>query len=215
MCSAIHEYDPAVVFLAYPNNPTGNLFERAAMDAVIQATNGLVVVDEAYYIFAGDSYYQQLELHENLVVMRTLSKLGLAGLRLGFLVGPEAWVSQFEKVRMPYNVGVLTQNTAAFALQKLEVFERQAKLIVVERDRVHAALRAIPGLTPFTSQTNFILFRSEQMPASDLFQKLIAHGILIKNFHRAGTVLDQCLRVSIGTAEENDSFLQAVEECMR
>lgn len=215
MCNAIRKHNPSVVFLAYPNNPTGNLFDRAAVDEIIRVTNGLVVLDEAYYIFAHDSYYDQIERHDNLVVMRTLSKLGLAGLRLGFLVGPAPWVGQFEKVRMPYNVGALTQRTAAFALQKMNVFKRQAEFIVAERERVYAALRAMPELTPFTSQTNFILFRSAQMPAAVLFQKLVERGILIKNFHHAGTVLHQCLRVSIGTQDENDKFLQAVDECLR
>lgn len=214
MCDAIHRHDPAVIFLAYPNNPTGNLFDREAMDEIIRTTRGLVVIDEAYYVFAGTSYYDQIELHDNLVVMRTLSKLGLAGLRLGFLVGPESWLGQFEKVRMPYNVSALTQCTATFALQKLGVFESQARQIIAERERVYAALHAKNGCTPFASQTNFILFRSERVPATDLFHKLIEHGILIKNFHRAGSVLEQCLRVSVGTPDENDKFLTAIDQCL-
>lgn len=210
MCDAIRKHDPSIVFLAYPNNPTGNLFDREAMDEIICSSKGLVVVDEAYHIFSGASYYDQIERYDNLVVLRTLSKLGLAGLRLGFLVGPDSWIRQFEKVRMPYNVGALTQRTAVFALQRFEVFAQQAQRIIAERGRVYAALREVHGITPFTSQTNFILFRSEQLPAADLFQQLVAHGILIKNFHQPGTVLDQCLRVTIGTREENDTFLTAL-----
>ena len=213
-CDAISKYDPSIVFLAFPNNPTGNLFEREAMNEIIRSTKGLVVVDEAYYIFAGASFYDQIEHHDNLVVLRTLSKLGLAGLRLGFLVGPDYWVQQFEKVRMPYNVGALTQSSAAFALRKLNVFIQQAEWITAERDRVYAALLAQEGLTPFPSQTNFILFRSERMSADDLFEQLVEHGVLLKNFHRSGTVLDQCLRVSMGTREENDRFLAALDKIL-
>lgn len=213
-CDAIRQYDPSIVFLAYPNNPTGNLFDREAMDEIIRTTRGLVVIDEAYHVFAGTSYYDQIELHDNLVVMRTLSKLGLAGLRLGFLVGPESWLEQFEKVRMPYNVSALTQRTAAFALQRLDVFEEQARQVIAERERVYAALCSKEGLTPFASQANFILFRSERIPASDLLQRLIEHGILIKNFHHAGSVLDQCLRVSMGRQDENDQFLAALDDCL-
>ena len=195
----IREHDPAVVFLSYPNNPTGNLFDRASMDEIISITNGLVVVDEAYHIFAGHSYYGHLGQHNNLVVMRTLSKLGLAGLRLGYLVGPGAWVEQFEKVRMPYNISILTQYTAEFVLQRLEVFEQQARQIVAERERLYQALAGMDGITAFVSQANFVLFRSERLDAKELFERLRAHNVLVKCFHQAGPGLDRCLRVSIGT----------------
>lgn len=214
MGSAVRKHDPAVVFLAYPNNPTGNLFDHDAVDSIIRMTRGLVVLDEAYHIFAGSSYLDQLKLYDNLVVMRTLSKLGLAGLRLGFLVGPKTWLHEFEKVRMPYNVGVLTQSTAEFALQRLDVFERQASQIIAERKRVFKALVDRDGVTPFPSQTNFILFRSERLLATDLFSRLVEYGILIKNCHQTGPGLDQCLRVSIGTENDNTAFLAALDKCL-
>ena len=214
MRAAIKRYDPAAIFLAYPNNPTGNLFDRAAVDEIVRTSRGLVVVDEAYHIFANSSYYDQLGLHDNLVVMRTLSKLGLAGLRLGFLVGPKAWLGEFEKVRMPYNIGVLTQATAEFALQRLDVFEQQAAQIVAERERLFTVLASTTDITPYPSQTNFILFRSDRLPATELFDRLIEQGVLIKNCHQSDPALEQCLRVSIGTEGDNNAFLAALEKCL-
>ena len=214
MRTAIKRYDPAVIFLAYPNNPTGNLFDYDAMDEIIRTSNGLVVVDEAYHIYSDSSCYDRLGLHSNLVVMRTLSKLGLAGLRIGFLVGPKTWLNEFEKVRMPYNVGALSQATAEFALQRLDIFEQQAAQIIAERERLFLALTGMSDITPFPSRTNFILFRCDRLPATDLFDRLIEHGILIKNCHQSDPALKQCLRVSIGTKNDNNAFLSALEKCL-
>ena len=204
-----------MIFLAYPNNPTGNLFDPEAVDAVINHTSGLVVIDEAYHIFAGSSYYDSLDGYDNLVVMRTLSKLGLAGLRLGLLAGSKTWLSEFEKVRMHYNVNVLTQLTAQFALRHLEVFEQQAREVVLQRDQVFRALSAIEEITAYPSHTNFILFRSNAMSANELFRKLRDHGVLIRNLSKPGTLLDECLRVTIGTARENDQFMSALEDSLQ
>ncbi len=215
MLRAIDEHDPAVVFLAYPNNPTGNLFDRAAMDRIIRKTRGLVVIDEAYHAFAGTSCMDQIGDHDNLVVMRTLSKLGLAGLRLGYLVGPAAWLKEFDKVRMPYNINVLTQRTVEFALQRMDVFEHQASQIVSERGRMYAFLKSRQGVTPFPSQANFILFRSDAVPASELFDQLVRQGVLVKSFGQAGAGLDRCLRVSMGTTEENDAFMDALDKTLQ
>ena len=214
MRTAIKRYDPAVIFLAYPNNPTGNLFDYDAMDEIIRTSKGLVVVDEAYHIYSDSSCYDRLGLHSNLVVMRTLSKLGLAGLRIGFLVGPKTWLNEFEKVRMPYNVGALSQATAEFALKRLDIFEQQAAQIIAERERLFLALTGMSDITPVPSQTNFILFRSDRLPATDLFDRLIEHGILIKNCHQSDPALKQCLRVSIGTKNDNNAFLSALEKCL-
>lgn len=154
----------------------------------------------------------QIGSHDNLVVMRTLSKLGLAGLRLGYLIGPAVWLKEFDKVRMPYNINVLTQLTVEFALRRMDVFERQASQIVSERRRLYAFLESREGVTPFPSQANFILFRSDGMPASELFDQLVRQGILVKSFSQAGAGLDQCLRVTVGTAEENDAFMAVIEK---
>lgn len=208
--AAIAAHRPAVIFLAYPNNPTGNAFDAASMERILRAAPGLVVVDEAYHAFAGGlSFLDALPYHDNLMVMRTLSKLGLAGLRLGYLVGRPAWIAQFDKLRLPYNVNVLTQRAAVYALQRLHVFEDQAGRIVAERGRLATALSALPGVRVFDSQANFLLMR---LPAaSEVFEGLKRRGVLVKNLHGAHPLLADCLRVTVGTPEENARFIAALK----
>ncbi|MBS1269738.1 MAG: Histidinol-phosphate aminotransferase 2 [Gammaproteobacteria bacterium] len=209
MLSAIRRHRPAVVFIAYPNNPTGNLFDEKVIRRIIDAANGLVVIDEAYHAFAKQSLMHCLEQYPNVVVMRTLSKLGLAGLRLGFAVGHPAWIGQFEKVRLPYNVGVLTQKSVEFALEHLDVFMRQTEEIKAERRRVHESLNEA-GYDCFRSDANFILFRCRDHSAGEVFQSLLNGEVLIKNLSDAHPALAECLRVTIGTPSENDRFLAAI-----
>jgi histidinol-phosphate aminotransferase len=210
MLETIAVHQPAAVFLAYPNNPTGNLFDRADVDAVIEAAPGLVVVDEAYHAFAGDSYLGELTRRDNLLVMRTMSKQGLAGLRLGVLAGAPAWLAEFDKLRLPYNVNSLTQASATFALAHAEVLDDQAARIRADRETLWRALRARPGVTAWESRANFILFRVEHVPARDLFEGLRARGVLIKNLDPAGGLLKNCLRVTVGAPAENALFLEAL-----
>ena len=214
MLQAIKQHQPAVVFLAYPNNPTGNLFDRAQVDAIIQASPGLVVIDEAYHAFAGDSYMPQLGSADNLVVMRTLSKMGLAGLRLGLLAGPPAWLREFEKIRLPYNINVLTQASVAFALDHMDVFNAQTAAIRAGRESMMSELQRIDGVRTYPSHANFILFRVATGRADPIFEGLKRAGILIKNLHRASSPLADCLRVTIGTPEENARFVSALRTVM-
>ena len=208
MLSAIAQHQPAVVFLAYPNNPTGNLFDRAAVNAVIEASPGLVVVDEAYHAFADNSYMGELGKHDNLLVMRTVSKMGLAGLRLGLLAGPDEWLTEFDKTRLPYNINVLTQASAEFALTHRAVLDRQTRQICVDREKLMTDLQALDSITAFPSRANFILFRVPQ--AATVFAALKEQGVLIKNMGAEQGPLAQCLRVTVGTAEENAAFLRAL-----
>ena len=208
MLAAIEEHRPTVVFLAHPNNPTGNLFDRAAMEAVIGAAPGLVVVDEAYLPFAQDTWLPAVPANPKMLVLRTLSKLGLAGLRLGYLCGHPAWIGEFEKVRPPYNVNVLTLAAVDLLLDHLPALDQQAARIRDERGRLFAALRAMPGVTPFQSAANFILLRVAD--ADRVFAGLKARGILIKNVSRMHALLAGCLRTTVGTAAENDAFLAAL-----
>jgi histidinol-phosphate aminotransferase len=205
---AIRVHRPALVFLAHPNNPTGNAFEREAIETVLAASPGLVVVDEAYHAFARDTFMGELARHPNLLVMRTLSKLGLAGLRLGMLAGSAAWIGELDKLRLPYNINVLTQVAAAFALDHVDVLEAQADSIVAERAVLRAALEALPGVEVFPSRANFLTFRVADAPAT--FAGLKQAGVLIKNLHGAHPLLEHCLRVSVGTPEENRRFLAAI-----
>lgn len=209
MLAAIKQHQPALVFLAYPNNPTGNLFDRAAVAAVIEASPGLVVVDEAYHAFAGDSFMGNLGQYDNLVVMRTVSKMGLAGLRLGLLAGPAAWLNEFDKTRLPYNINVLTQASARFALAHREVLDAQTRQICADREALLQDLQAIAGVSAFPSRANFILFRVARADA--VFAGLKQAGVLIKNLNPAGGALRDCLRVTVGTRAENAAFIAALQ----
>ena len=210
MLQAIAAHEPALVFLAYPNNPTGNAFDRGAIERIIHATPGLVVVDEAYHAFAGGlSFLDDVPRHDNLLVMRTVSKLGLAGLRLGYLAAAPAWIAEFDKVRLPYNVGVLTQQAARFALQNLTVLEHQAACIVAERARLAQALRVLAEVQVYDSVANFLLLRLRR--AASVFEGLKRRGVLVKNLHGAHPLLADCLRVTVGTPDENALFLDALK----
>ncbi|MBP6057697.1 MAG: histidinol-phosphate transaminase [Nitrosomonas sp.] len=204
MLAAIAKYKPAVIFLAYPNNPTGNLFNADAVLSIIQATPGIVVIDEAYHAFADASLIDQLTQYPNLLLMRTLSKLGLAGLRLGLLVGRSEWLTQLEKVRLPYNVGIITQLIAEKVLHHTDVLLEQAEVIKSERTKMIAYLGTINGIEVFPSNANFILFRIHA--ASEVFQALKQRKILIKNLDGAYPLLENCLRVTVGTPDENSQF---------
>jgi len=215
MLRAIAEHRPAVVFLARPNNPTGNLFAAADVEAVIDAAPGLVVVDEAYHVFAGETFMDRAGGPPNLLVMRTVSKMGLAGLRLGLLAGPPAWVETLHKVRLPYNINTLTQASAAFALEHRDVLLDQARAVRAQRSRLGQALAALPGVTAWPSAANFILFRVAGRAAGAVFHGLRERGVLIKNLDGSHPLLAGCLRVTVGRPEENDAFLDALADVLR
>lgn len=214
MLAAIEKHDPAVIYLAYPNNPTGNLFSESEMEAIIKAAKGLVVVDEAYHAFAGKSFMHRLGEFDNLLVMRTVSKLGLAGLRLGLLAGPAEWLVQFDKVRLPYNINVLTQASAAFALRHIDVFDKQTASIREERSRLLVAMGQHEALKVYPGEANFILFRVPAGQANRIFEAIKEDGVLIKNMKADTGPLADCLRVTVGTPKENDAFLAALAKAL-
>ena len=211
MKAAIEKHQPAVIFLAYPNNPTGNLFERQQVEEILQLASGLVVLDEAYAAFADDSFMQNLGQYPNLLVMRTVSKMGLAGLRLGYLAGPVEYLQEFDKIRLPYNINVLTQVSAEFALKHKDILDQQTNTLREERERLFAQLVNVDGITPYPSQANFILLRVVDDRANALFETLKQGGVLIKNLANAGGMLQGCLRVTVGKPEENDRFVEIVK----
>jgi histidinol-phosphate aminotransferase len=201
---------PAIVFVSYPNNPTGVLYPEKDVADVIRAAPGLVVVDEAYHAFAGSTFMERLAEFPNLVVLRTVSKLGLAGIRLGYLAGRPEWIEQLNKVRSPYNVNVLTQAAALFLLERVDVLEEQAARIRADRDTLSRALAALPGVTVFPSQANFLLVR---VPDADgAFAGLLRQGVLVKNLN--GPAMKNCLRITIGTPDENRILLGALREAL-
>jgi len=210
MLAAIERDKPALIFLAYPNNPTGNAFSAAAIKQIVAAAPGLVVVDEAYYAFAEDSFIKHLADYPNLLVMRTFSKLGMAGLRLGFLAGSALWLNELEKLRLPYNVGVLPQLVAEKLLDNHDVLVAQAEQIKLDRSGLSSQLSAIAGVQVYPSSANFLLLRVAR--AQEIFEGLKQRGVLIKNLHGSHAMLQDCLRVTVGTPEENQKFLSAFNE---
>lgn len=210
MLALIKLQQPALIFLAYPNNPTGNLFDASAIEQIIAAAEGLVVIDEAYYAFASSSFLPQLGRYDNLLVMRTFSKLGMAGLRLGFLAGSKVWLEQLEKLRLPYNVGVLPQTVAEILLQHHDVLLLQAEQIRRDRTWLFERLVGTVDVHAYPSDANFILFRLPH--AARVFEGLKQRGVLVKKLDGGHPALLDCLRVTVGTAEENELFVRALQE---
>ena len=215
MLAAIARYRPAAVFIDYPNNPTGRLFERDALVAIVEAAPGFVVIDEAYHAFADASFMPMLPRYRNLLILRTLSKMGLAGLRLGVLAGASDWLDQFNKIRLPYNINVLAQASADFALNHQDLFDEQGRAIREDRDRLYEEMSTLSGVTAYPSRANFILFRVPHGQAGPIYQSLLTRGVLIKNLHGAAPLLEDCLRVTVGKPEENRAFLQALGESLQ
>ena len=212
MLAAIAEHKPSIVYLAYPNNPTGNLWDDAVIEKIVVAQGeqgGLVVMDEAYQPFASKSYIDRLARHSHVLLMRTLSKFGLAGVRLGYMVGPKALVAEVDKVRPPYNISVLNYECALFAIENAEVFAQQAKVLRDERTRLTLALAAMPGVQPFPSEANMILVRVPD--AAKAFDGLKAHKVLVKNISKMHPLLAECLRLTVGTPTENEQLLAALK----
>ena len=208
MLAAIDQHQPAIVYLACPNNPTANLFDPGAIERIIRAAPGLVVVDEAYQPFASRDHLALARRHANVLVMRTLSKFGLAGVRLGYMMGPKDWINEIDKVRPPYNISVLNAEAALFALEHADEFARQAAVIRTERARLAAALQAM-GLAPFPSEANMILVRLPDAAAA--FAALKGMGVLVKDVSRQHPLLANCLRLTVGTPQENDSLISALK----
>ena len=180
MLDALAKHQPVVTFLAYPNNPTGNLFAADSLRELLSVTEGLVVVDEAYAPFTDASFMSELHEYDNLLVLRTVSKMGLAGLRLGLLAGSPAWLEQIDKTRLPYNISVVNQLTGCFALMRRDIFDKQAGDIRAQRGELLSNLKKLPGLTVYPSEANFILFRTPPGQAAVIFEGLKTAGILIK-----------------------------------
>jgi histidinol-phosphate aminotransferase len=211
--AAMEAHRPAVVFLAYPNNPTGNCYDRAAIAAILDAAPGLVVVDEAYLPFARQTWITELSRRPNLLVLRTLSKLGLAGVRLGYLCGAPEIIGQFDKVRPPFNVNVFTLAAVDFLLGHIPLLDGQAAAIRADRDRLIGHLQdmalSVPDMAVFDSAANFFLLRVGNAPR--VFAALLRQGILVKDVSASHPLLHGCLRVTVGTSEENERFLQALQ----
>jgi histidinol-phosphate aminotransferase len=211
--AAIEQYDPALIFLAYPNNPTGNLWHKTEIEKIIQSSTGLVVVDEAYGPFTDHSFSDELDNYPNLLLLRTASKLGLAGIRFGWLAGNSEIITALNKLRLPYNINSLTQTTLQFALAHFDVFAAQAQQIRDSRTRLFERLTSLEGVHPYPSEANFILCKLQNKDASEVFNQLLAHKVLIKNMSQQQG-LNNCLRITVGTEEENQTCIQALQKAL-
>lgn len=211
MLEVIGREQPELVFLACPNNPSGNLFARDDLRRIIEASEGLVVIDEAYSPFASDQHLDLLADYPNVLVMRTLSKLGLAGLRLGYLVGDARWIEQFDKVRLPYNIGVVTQAVTELALRNYHLFKAQTDAICAERAVLLDALRKDSRLNCLPSDANFLVVRLPAGTAAAVHSGMRERGVLIKKLDGMHPLLADCLRITVGSPDENAAMLGALE----
>jgi histidinol-phosphate aminotransferase len=211
MVSAIRKLMPKVIFLSTPNNPTGTVFQRDAIEEIIRITNGIVVVDEAYQPFSREkSFVADIKRFPRLAVLRTFSKIGLAALRMGYLVADEGLIAEVNKVRLPYNVNSLTQALTISALRRKKEILAIIKNVMTERDRLVKELSTIQDIEVIPSEANFVLIR---IPNADtVHAKLIAAGILVRNI---GTAFPNALRVTIGTPQENAAFLAALKKILK
>ncbi len=215
MLAAIAQHQPAITYLAYPNNPTANLWIDAVLENIILALGeqgGLVVLDEAYQPFASKSYIDRLARHSHVLLLRTLSKFGLAGVRLGYLIGPQALIAELDKVRPPYNISVLNCECALFALEHRQVFAAQALDLRAQRALLLEALARLPGVRAYPSEANMILLRVAD--AQKTFEGMKTRKVLVKNVSKMHPLLDNCLRLTVGTAEENAQMLAALQESL-
>ena len=227
MSAAIAQHEPAIVYIAYPNNPTANLWDADTIRRLITQVStygGLVVMDEAYQPFSSKSWLDEIRQHPNdnahVVLMRTLSKFGLAGIRLGYMLASTALINEVDKLRPPYNVSVLNAECALFALEHTDVFAAQAATICVEREALFQALQQLLGVTAFASQANMMVLRFNGHTGTDMdaanraFEVLKAHHVLVKNVSKMHPLLANCLRLTIGTPQENTQLLAALQAAL-
>lgn len=204
------EHKARIVFISYPNNPTGNCFSGQEIQQVIEQFEGIVVLDEAYQDFSGKSFLNQMEKHNNLVILRSLSKIGLAGLRIGYGIFPVMLAEQVNKVRLPYNSNSISQWVATELLNDFSHVKNQIHSIVEERNRLMDELSKLPAITVYPSNSNFILFQAPE-GGEKLFNNLKKNGTLLRNLN-SHPRLKNCLRVTIGTKQENDQFLDQLRK---
>ena len=194
---------------SYPNNPTGNAFDYDAILEIIKTSKALVVLDEAYYAYSDRSFLSEISNFSNLVVLRTISKIGFAGLRLGLLIGSRETIVQLNKLRLPYNINALTQASADFLLQDKKRIKKNAELLIAERQRLFEELSLISQLKVFPSQTNFLLIKCDN--AQSLNNSLVENGILVKGFS-SDSDLSDFIRISVSVPNENNTLIAAMKD---
>lgn len=210
MLGKIYSDQPQIIFLSYPNNPTGNSFSSEKILKILEASRGIIVIDEAYFDFSKKTFLPLLDRYENLIILRTLSKIGAAGLRVGILISHKEIIYQLNKVKLPFNLNLFSQASARIILENRRLIDEQIVQLISEREKLYQVLQQLPYLEPFPSDANFILVRTKR-DASFLYQELIKRDILVRNLSKPG-LLSNCLRISIGTPEENDVLCNALKD---
>lgn len=203
----INEDDPDLIFFATPNNPTGNSFSKDKIMKVLENTQAIVVIDEAYFDYSDISYLDCLSKYKNLIILRTMSKIGLASLRLGILIADPELVQQINKARLPYNINTFSQSVMMIALDNIDLINQKVEIIKVERKKLEMDLSKFKSLKVFPSDANFFFIRAED--ADLLFNELVKRNILIRNFNRPGR-LSNCVRITVGTPGENKKLIEAL-----
>ncbi|HUU50193.1 MAG TPA: histidinol-phosphate transaminase [Nitrospinota bacterium] len=209
----LKEEHPRTTFLSFPNNPTGNCFSIDKVLEVIDLSDGIVVLDEAYYDFSQKTFIRYLKDFKNLIILRSLSKIGLAGLRVGIMIASRELVEQLIKVKLPYNVNIISQAISGFVLRHKEIINSQIQLILKEREKLFVSMENLEGIIPYPTDSNFILFK-EKRNANYIWRSLLEHGILIKNLNNI-ELLENCLRVTIGQERENSEFLKVLKRSLK
>lgn len=205
----IKKIKPKIIFIAYPNNPTGNSFNREYIKEIASYKDALIVIDEAYYAYSNNSFLKEIENFENMVLIRTISKIGFAGLRLGLLIGNTETIKHLNKIRLPYNINSITQASANILLKRKDIIEKNAQTIIKQRKFLFAKLNAIKNLKAYPSDANFLLIKTPD--AQMLFEFLKENGLLIKNFNNIEK-LKNYLRITVSNKENNDKLLQYIEK---
>lgn len=213
MLKKAKEAKAKAIFLACPNNPTGNRFSDSSVRKILDKATAAVVIDEAYFDFSRKTYLPELKKFPNMIILRTLSKIGFAGLRVGVLAASPMVIEELNKIRLPYNINTLSQAAAVAALKHKNIIERQISLLISERENLYNVLSQMKGITAYPSETNFILFKTST-DATRVYTKLKQAGILIKNLNRPGP-LKNCLRVTVGKPEENSEFITELSKVLK
>ena len=209
----IIKFNPAIIFLAYPNNPTGNLWSKKDIMEIIKQSNGIVVIDEAYGAFSGESFISEIGRFENLVIMKTLSKIGFAGIRVGYLLGENSLISNINKLRLPFNINSVSQKISEISIDNIEHLDSQIKEIIELKEILISKMQEIDKIETYSSKTNFVLFRILDGSADDIFNSLVSSNILIKNMSDSAG-LENCLRVTVGSRKENNLFIQSLKKSL-
>jgi histidinol-phosphate aminotransferase len=211
---AVRSQEPDILLLCSPNNPTGNVMDEAQIGALCEASGGIVILDEAYAEFASASFLRFVEDYDNLAITRSFSKAWrLAGARLGYLVAQPWVIEELQKVRLPYHLSALSQAAGLTALDHAGELMATVETVRHERDRLYRELSTTTGITAYPSEGNFIFFRCNTREATSVWQGLLDRGVLVRDFSSIPSC-EEHLRVSVGTPEEDERFLEALSEVL-